>query len=68
MKCYITFSQAHVHSINGRTLDHDCVAELNVDSLKAGHEKAMAIFNEKFHNCNERKPDMTYYPRGIIVI
>ena len=68
MKCYITFGQKDIRMINGRRLDEECVVEFNVDSLKTGHEKAMKIFKEKFHNCNERKPDMTYYPRGIVVI
>ena len=68
MEIYITFGQKHMHSINGTTLDEDCVVEFNVNSLKAGHEKAMEIFNGKFSMCNERKPNMRLYPRGIIVI
>ena len=68
MKCYITFGQIDTHSISGKTLDHDCVAELTADSLKSGHEQAMEIFNKKFHNCTESPPDMEYYPRGIIAL
>lgn len=26
MKTYVTFGQAHVHRINGKTFDADCVA------------------------------------------
>ena len=68
MKCYITFGQKDILMINGRRIDKDCIVEFNVDSLKAGHEKAIEIFNKKFSVCNERKPDMALYSRGIIVI
>lgn len=68
MKCYITFGQIHVHSINGKTLDKDSVAQIESRSLKEGHIKAMEIFDKKFHNCTSNIPDMTYYPCGIITI
>ena len=68
MKCYITFGQKDILMINGKRLDEDCVVELNVDNIIAGHEKATEIFNGKFSMCNKRKPNMTLYPRGIIVI
>lgn len=68
MKCYISFGQIHVHSIGGKTLDKDCIAEIEADNERDGHEKAMKMFNKKFHNCTESPPDMDFYPRGIINI
>jgi len=68
MKLYITFGQIHIHSISGKTLDKDCVAEIEASNLSAGHEKAMDWFNGKFHNCTDTPPDMSYFPRGIIKV
>lgn len=68
MKCYVTFGQIHVHSINGKTLDKDCVAEFSAKNIISGHGHAMTIFDEKFHHCTEELPEMSYYPRGIINI
>lgn len=68
MKCYITFGQIHAHSVEGKTLDKDCVAEIEATDLSAGHAKAMDWFKGKFHNCTELPPDMSYFPRGIIKI
>lgn len=62
-KTYITFGQAHVHSINGKTFDKDCVAEVDLPE-----EEARAIFMPKFcfsyTNLDDVK--LEYYPRGLI--
>ncbi len=68
MKCYITFGQIHAHKINGKTLDCNCVAEIEADSIQAAHEGAMELFDAKFHQCTKEVPDMSYFPRGIINI
>lgn len=65
---YITFGQIHTHSISGKTLDKDCVAEIQAENRGEAHDMAMKIFNKLFHNCLEEKPDMSFYPRGIIKI
>ena len=67
-QCYITFGQVHAHSINGKTLDKDCVATFEANSLEDGYNKAMKIFNQQFHHCTKELPDLYYYPRGIIKI
>lgn len=64
-KTYITFGQIHVHSVDGKTFDKDCVAVVNLPE-----EKARAVFWPKFHNSyTEEQFDpeiMQYYPRGLI--
>jgi hypothetical protein len=65
---YITFGQIHTHSINGKTLDKDCVAEIQAENYNEAHQKAMEIFNGIFCFCKEDIPDMSFYPRGIIKI
>ena len=72
MKTYITFGQAHVHSINGKTFDKDCVAVIESVSSEQGRERAFEIFGPKF--CMEyfdkefKDEDLKYYPRGLIAV
>jgi len=72
MKVLITFGQIHVHSINGKTLDKDCVASIHCETYEEGRKKAFEYFDGKFHNCydSEKAPAnlMEYFPRGIIEI
>jgi len=65
---YITFGQIHVHSIEGKTFDKDCVAKIQEKDFDKAREKAMIIFKGKFCFLYEEIPDMSYYPRGIIEI
>ncbi len=76
MKTYITFGQIHVHSINGLTLDKDCVAAITHSKPDEGREKAMEWFDGMFHysyteeQFKERVEEgiMGYFPRGIIEV
>lgn len=43
MKTFVTFGQTHVHSINGKTFDKDCVAVVSGD-----RDKVFEIFGTKF--------------------
>ena len=67
MTTYVTFGQGHVHRVNGKTFDKDCVAVLDSDSAEEGRERAFAIFNGVFcFEYYETPPDMSYFPRGLI--
>ncbi len=68
MKFYISFGQIHTHSISGFTIDKDCIVVFEADSKAIAHKRAMDIFDKKFHNVYEKKPDMTFFPRGLINI
>lgn len=71
MKTYITFGQVHTHSINGITLDKDCVAAIEHSEDDDGHEIAMKMFDGKFcftYPNNIREDILHYFPRGIIEI
>jgi hypothetical protein len=67
MKTYVTFGQVHVHSINGKTFDKDCVAVVN-----GNRDKVFEIFGGVF--CFEYPEDtwneeeIKYYPRGYITV
>lgn len=67
MKTYVTFGQEHVHRVNGKTLDKDCVAVVN-----GNREKVFELFGQKF--CFEYPEDlwdkekMKYFPRGYVEV
>lgn len=73
-KVYITFGQVHVHSINGKTLDKDCVAVINCNSYGHGRTMAFEYLDGVFHNCYSHeeyidgKVGIEYFPRGLIEI
>ena len=67
MKTYVTFGQNHTHSVNGKTLDKDCVAVVSGD-----REKVFALFGPKF--CFEYPEGswdegmLKYFPRGYVEV
>lgn len=68
-KRYVTMGQAHIHRINGKVIDKDCVVVLH-----GTRERVFELFGPKF--CFEYTeeqwndagmPDkMHYFPRGYI--
>jgi len=72
MKIYITFGQIHVHRVNCKTFDRNCVAVINCKDEKDGRAKAFEYFGPKFHNSyyeDQFKPEiMEYFPRGLIFV
>ena len=66
-KTYVTFGQGHVHHINGKTFDGDCVAVVNGDRAKV-----FELFGSKFcFEFTEERWDhkqMKFFPRGYIEI
>ena len=72
MKTYVTFGQAHTHSVNGKTLDKDTVAVIESESPEAGREKAFELFGQKF--CFEHPEEhwddskMYYFPKGYVEV
>lgn len=69
---YITFGQSHIHKIDNKTFDKDCVAVIISDSANEGRKLAFEIFGTKF--CFEYPEDkfdhskMKYFPRGYIEV
>lgn len=69
---YVTFGQIHTHSINGKTLDTNCVAVIKSEDAEKGREIVFQLFGSKF--CMEYPEDyfdpkiMRYFPRGLIYI
>ena len=71
-KTYITFGQVHVHSVEGKTFDKDCVACIIHDEKVNGRDLAFELFSDKWHQSFEHDHVqdicMKYYPRGIIEV
>lgn len=71
MKTFVTFGQSHVHRIDGKTFDADCVAVIKCGSPEEGRDKAFELFNSKF--CFEYPEQffdhssMSYFPRGFLM-
>jgi hypothetical protein len=67
---YVTFGQTHVHSINGKTFDKDCVARIKSKNYKEGREKAFKYFNGIFCSSYQDEQwdenNMSYFPKGYI--
>lgn len=65
-KWYFTFGQAHAHSIGGVTYDKDCVVEIEADTSVDARKIMFDTFGDKWAFGYDTKPQMKYFPRGII--
>ena len=65
---WFTFGQAHTHSFNGKTLDKDCVIEMEAPSYEAARARMIELFGGKWSMQYEGMPEMKYYPKGIVVV
>lgn len=67
---YLTFGQAHAHSVNGKTFDKDCYAAIEAPSYEKAREIAFEIFGPKWAFMYEKEEELTpvYYPRGCIFL
>lgn len=67
---YITFGQTHTHSVNGVTLDKDCVLAIPSETEGEGRARAFELLGS--HWCfSYFDKDMTphalsFFPRGIV--
>lgn len=62
MSVLVSFGQTHTHSINGITIDKDCIVK--VESRK----RALELFGEWFcfTYTADCPPRMEFFPRGVI--
>lgn len=63
---FLTFGYVHSHYIDNKILDKDCVVKLRANSISEARKKCFDNFGNKWAFINGRKPDMSYFPRGII--
>lgn len=60
---YFTFGQCHVHSVNGRTFDKDCVVKITHFDPR---QEMFRHFGSKWSMEYTKPPRMELFPRGII--
>lgn len=65
MKFYVSFGQTHVHSMNGVTIDKDCVVEIEAGTYNRAREAALSMFGVKFSRVYS-DPELAFFTRGII--
>jgi hypothetical protein len=71
-KTSVTFGQQHVHSVNNKTFDKDCVAVITAENHAEGRAKAFEYFGPKFcftyfdDQFDDQK--LSYFPRGLIYV
>jgi len=69
MKRYVTFGQNHIHNIDGKLLDCNCVAVIQGDRHTIfeifGPKWCMEYTEEEFDKGNL---EMSYFPRGLIEV
>ncbi|KKN23553.1 hypothetical protein LCGC14_0903680 [marine sediment metagenome] len=72
MKIYVTFGQEHTHTVNGITLDKDCVTVIEGNTYKECRNKAFEMFDGVFATVYlEKEVDeefMRFFPRGFIEV
>ena len=66
----ITFGQIHTHRIDGKTIDKDCVVQIDAPNEFLAYEKAKTLFGENWSGI-EKKQEYTdevaeFFPRGIV--
>lgn len=66
MEFYISFGQTHAHAIDGKTFDKDCIAVINAEKENEAREIAFNAFGQKWCFIYIEKPDMKFFPRGLI--
>ena len=71
MKFYISFGQNHVHKLNGKVIDNDCLLLIHADDHQEARKWAFAEFGTKWsmvYDEKQMKEYLHYFPRGIIHI
>ena len=69
VKTYVTFGQEHVHRVNNKTFDCDCVAVVD-----GGRDRVVELFELRFcftytqEQLDNGQLDMSYYPRGVLEV
>lgn len=65
---YLTFGQAHVHQVNGRTWDHDVICAIEAPDMAAARATAFATFRSKWaflYTEEDLQRIVEYYPNGV---
>lgn len=59
---WFTFGQCHVHSVNGKTFDKDCVVKITHMDPR---QEMFRYFGPKWSMEYDQEPNMEHFPRGV---
>lgn len=70
MKIFVTFGQAHIHKVNGKIFDKDCVAVIEAKDHGSGKKEVFELFGDKFFTtyADIKEVSLEYFPRGIMEV
>lgn len=63
---WFSFGQTHVHSVNGKTFDKDCLVEITSDDPR---QTMFDTFGDKWsmqYDESRKEKSLHYYRRGVI--
>lgn len=68
----VTFGQVHVHSVDGKTFDKDCVAKV-AGNTPGTRDRVRELFGDKFFTTYQPEKQfdptfMRHFPRGVIEV
>lgn len=71
-KTYVTFGFDHIHRVNGKVYDKDCVAVIQAKDSQEGRALAFEYFDGKFcYEYPERfwsEEKLSFFTRGYIFV
>ena len=65
---WITLGQSHAHVLGAKTVDHNTVIEIEAEDEAEAMRKGYELFGGRWANFYSKKPDMKYYPGGIVKV
>lgn len=71
-KHYVTFGQSHIHKIDNKVFDNNCVCVFAAKNHAAGRNKAVELFGDDFftdyHDTDWDEHRISHFPRGYIIL
>ena len=70
-KFYISFGQTHVHRVNGKTFDCDCLCEVEAIDEATARNIAFSAFGQVWGNIYDEaqlSSMLEFFPRGVIAL
>lgn len=67
-KYYFSFGHGHVHRLNNKTFDVDCLLEIEAEDVGKARDIMFENFGPKWSMQYNDLPDMRHFPRGVMTL